>query len=872
MKKLFILLLVSMVCLQTYAVPADPTPVTVTQPNGDELTLIMKGDEFINYAETLDGYTLLINSEFYFCYAQLNISGDLEPSSYSATEIQNRPYEVVEWLQTINKNLFYSEKQVYKYTQIREIYVNEQDRGQNATTGLRKLLIIFMEFSDRPAKKTPQEFELLFNQINYFSNGFKGSVKDFFLESSYNKLELQCTVVGPFLAPQNANYYVKESMWNVFARHSIDKAISEGVDFTPFISNDNIIESVYIIYAGHDQSKGCGTCIWAHAQQKFNYNSGGFLFKQYAASSELMGSGTPPSSTIATIGTFCHEFGHSLGAPDYYDTNDTDGGKYDGTGDWDLQASGSHNNDGKRPATPNPRSKVYTYGWATAIELNVSQKCTIPVSRIYSNAYFRINTSEPNLYFIIENKKREGFDEYVPGNNLLIYKCTDPYETNGQYSQNTTSWQRFYPVSANATVKVPEAGTNKKSQYGNINISTCAWPQTNKKDFDNNSIPGMVTWNGTGINKPIKNIVVHDDFITFDFMGGGNKTKFNIFLPAYYGCEIIPQPGSSSPVNSGESFSFQVDLLPTHNKSNIEVYVNNTQIFPIIENIYKIYNITDDQIIKIKGIEFNTNTITATAKENGKITPNGEIKVNVGGLQKFDITPDRGYSIDMVIVDWQDKGNISEYTFTNVNEPHTIQAIFKRGDTYTINSSEQELFFETYAGVPSESAEIIISSPDVIDNVSVNAPNRFQVSSDKGKNWQQGFSLRPNQLPFSILVRFAPKLGMDNVGTFDTVLTLKSTDAYSEIKLTGLSHVGINENVNENTIVISPNPTTGQLKIENGQLKINNVEVFDIYGRKVLEPSLTVLQSYDLTVLSAGIYLMKIYTDIGIVHKKVVKE
>ena len=31
----------------------------------------------------------------------------------------------------------------------------------------------------------------------------------------------------------------------------------------------------------------------------------------------------------------------------------------------------------------------------------------------------------------------------------------------------------------------------------------------------------------------------------------------------------------------------------------------------------------------------------------------------------------------------------------------------------------------------------------------------------------------------------------------------------------------------------TPNPTTGELKIENGELKIENVEVFDVYGRKL---------------------------------------
>jgi len=75
-------------------------------------------------------------------------------------------------------------------------------------------------------------------------------------------------------------------------------------------------------------------------------------------------------------------------------------------------------------------------------------------------------------------------------------------------------------------------------------------------------------------------------------------------------------------------------------------------------------------------------------------------------------------------------------------------------------------------------------------------------------------------------------------------------------------------------IKVYPNPTTGQLTIDNGQLTIKSVEIYDVVGRKLFEQkeNLTVLQSYDLTVLSAGIYFVKIKTDLGEVVKKVVKE
>jgi len=72
-------------------------------------------------------------------------------------------------------------------------------------------------------------------------------------------------------------------------------------------------------------------------------------------------------------------------------------------------------------------------------------------------------------------------------------------------------------------------------------------------------------------------------------------------------------------------------------------------------------------------------------------------------------------------------------------------------------------------------------------------------------------------------------------------------------------------------VILYPNPTTHQLSIVNCQLSIDNVEIFDVYGRKVLEPPLTVLRSYDLTVLHPGIYFVKITTEKGTVTQKIIK-
>ncbi len=91
-------------------------------------------------------------------------------------------------------------------------------------------------------------------------------------------------------------------------------------------------------------------------------------------------------------------------------------------------------------------------------------------------------------------------------------------------------------------------------------------------------------------------------------------------------------------------------------------------------------------------------TITATAGENGSITPNGEIEVFYGSNKEFEITPAEGYRIASVIVDaaTENEANVTEniidgvYTFVNVTANHTINATFELIPTYIITATAGE--------------------------------------------------------------------------------------------------------------------------------------------------------------------------------------
>lgn len=73
-----------------------------------------------------------------------------------------------------------------------------------------------------------------------------------------------------------------------------------------------------------------------------------------------------------------------------------------------------------------------------------------------------------------------------------------------------------------------------------------------------------------------------------------------------------------------------------------------------------------------------THIITATAGENGSISPSGSVEVKEGADQTFTITADEGYEIENLKVDGSEVSAASSYTFNNVTEAHRIEATFKQ--------------------------------------------------------------------------------------------------------------------------------------------------------------------------------------------------
>ncbi|MBO7277843.1 MAG: hypothetical protein J6U84_07785 [Bacteroidales bacterium] len=111
-KHIFILLTLFCFCITLFAVPAERKLITITQSNGKQLSYWLKGDEFIRWAESIDGYSLLRNQGGDWCYATLNEKGEMVASDIIACNPEERNVEEVIFLEKTDKKLFFSEEQL----------------------------------------------------------------------------------------------------------------------------------------------------------------------------------------------------------------------------------------------------------------------------------------------------------------------------------------------------------------------------------------------------------------------------------------------------------------------------------------------------------------------------------------------------------------------------------------------------------------------------------------------------------------------------------------------------------------------------------------------------------------------------------------
>lgn len=84
--------------------------------------------------------------------------------------------------------------------------------------------------------------------------------------------------------------------------------------------------------------------------------------------------------------------------------------------------------------------------------------------------------------------------------------------------------------------------------------------------------------------------------------------------------------------------------------------------------------------------------------------------------------------------------------------------------------------------------------------------------------------------------------------------------------------VGV-ENYELGQTTIYPNPTTGEFRIQNAEISIQSVEVYDVYGKLLISMEVNDHAAMvDASGLASGVYFTRICTDRGVITKRIVKK
>ncbi|MDR1974033.1 MAG: M6 family metalloprotease domain-containing protein [Bacteroidales bacterium] len=532
MKYLSTLLLLSSFLMSSvlFGVPANPNPIEKTQPDGTKITVLLKGDEKIHWMETQDGYTLMYNEEKYIVFATTDKAGNMMPSEIIYRGESN--------IANIPKKLRYSAAQRETFKAIwKTIDDTKKNKAPTAVLGEKRALCILINFQDKTMVKTKAEFENLFNQLGYSAGGAYGSVRDFYRENSYGKMDFVITIAGPYTASKTAKEYVGSE--RSFAQEAVELADAD-IDYSDFANADKQLETFHILFAGYgDETINNGEQLWSHKAQLVSpINVDGVDIYVYSCSPELRGnSGTD----LTHIGVICHELCHVFGAPDYYDVDYAgSGGDYIGTGEWDLMAAGNWNADGARPAHINIFQKSL-FGWVNPVELTSGKTVVDMPNSTDSAMAYKIQVNQDGEMYILENMQQTGFNTDVPGHGLLIYHV-HPNALSG-YGDNTTHPQQLYPVCAGTAYSMPTADV---ASYGamdfltgknDINSQKCPFPGSRSKtDFTSTTKPMMFSWatDSAVPDKPITDISENtaQQTVSFNFMGGNPRVATPTFSPA----------------------------------------------------------------------------------------------------------------------------------------------------------------------------------------------------------------------------------------------------------------------------------------------------------------------------------------------------
>lgn len=561
LKQLSLIVCLMLCSLTTWAAKAESIPVQIRQADGTVITVILRGDEHINWYTTLDGVLLVQGEDNNYYIGKVEKSGNLIATKQLAHEALTRSQAERNLIAKQDKDKFFA--YVNKVAEESENAYNNSpltrgpivDSGYNGVpyfphTGSPKALVILAEFQDTTF--TIQDTKKVFT--NYLMNeghfedasygqkqNYKG-VRGYFKDCSYGKFTPEFKVVGPVKLPKEQTYY-GEGDDNIEALiEDACSAIDNIVNFADYdANNDGMVDLVYVIYAGHSANVTGNkiTDIWPKSGTVNISNTyDGKRICRYGVSNELAGKENKKKEkeTINGIGLFCHEFSHTLGLPDIYayrtpaENQDDQGMEF-----WDLMDGGTEVRGGRVPASYLAWERE-VMGWMNIDKLK--NDTTISNLKSIDNggkAYKIVNSKDQNEYIVLQSMQKgpwnQGWGDGTYGKGLFVYRISYPFGKVNvfDYPNNVKGKPRVIPIPADGKIlAAANAGGSLNTYIQQLNGDLYPYNGINKIDK-------FTMYNGTILKWSISEITEEDGaneddrYVSFKFK---NNEPTGIQLPS----------------------------------------------------------------------------------------------------------------------------------------------------------------------------------------------------------------------------------------------------------------------------------------------------------------------------------------------------
>lgn len=545
MKRVLSMILMCALSLGLLARPARPGVIQLTQPDGSRFNAVLMGDEFMKIKMTEAGEAVIQDADGWWCYAVYDAQGQkmstgirvgAKVSASDLTDSRNIPYDVLARRATIKKNTFE-----------RNRMLRHPQRLQAAGTALdgdKAGLVILVEFqgSDGKFSSSREQFNAMLTQEGYSVNGATGSAKEYFDDQFKGKCTFSFDVTDVVTLSKNRKYYgANDSNGDDVRPHEMVmeacSLVDASVDFAKYDQDgDGEVDNVFVFYAGLDEAAGAGDDhIWAHAWYikdgaGENLRLDGVVINRYACASELEGS-SYVKTYMTGIGTFCHEYSHTLGLPDFYDCDYNEGGYAASL--WQctsLMDGGNYNNDGNTPPYYNAMEREILGLSSPTV---ITGPGAYELSPVNEGQYYRMNTSRKDEYFLIEYRDGSGWDGHVGGEGVLIYHVDKSNADSGYsylWERNITAadrWESQIEINSLASRQCGDLieadgrkdafSTYNDRTYNNLlqSLQGLFFPYGNVSLLTSESKPGLACWDDAVIDFGIKDIAVRNGKASF---------------------------------------------------------------------------------------------------------------------------------------------------------------------------------------------------------------------------------------------------------------------------------------------------------------------------------------------------------------------